>query len=145
MNARFIITRARWILVLVALALAGCGESSQFDPATQYTAESLAQELSFRYRTLKPAARAASAKPAPLRKDRDAEVKSLAEEATKKAPAATLDELLAEIADKATLIPGKSRPEVCKAMIDSLAQDKELNDSDKQLLSDKLQQLGQGS
>lgn len=132
-------------LLVGTLALAGCGETPQFDPSTKYTAESLAQELSFRYRDLKPSAKAAAAKPVQVRRDRDAESKSLGDEAGKQAPAETLDDLLAETAAKMSLIQGMSRPDVCKAMIETLAKDNALRTSEKELLKAKLQQLAQGS
>jgi hypothetical protein len=132
-------------IVMLAWTLAGCGEVPQFDPATQYTAESLAEELSYRYRDLKPTLKAAPPKPVPPRKDRDAELKSLSDEAGKKAPAATLDELLAEIDAKTRLVPGKSPPEVRKAMIEVLAKDNALKATDEELLKGKLEQLAQGS
>ena len=143
-------------VVLTALA-PGCGRGEpEFDKAALYTPESLAQELAFRYRGLKPEARKSTRRAgagtksekrlAALERARQAEKKGGDTAATKKRTGPpSLDDLLDDIDRKVDLLKGVSRPEACRQMGESLAKDSSLDENDKKLLAEKLKELGDPS
>ena len=114
-----------------------------------------AQELAFRYSTLKPEAkkstrkttsRAKSAKSiADLERARTAEKKGGAEATKKQTRPRTVDDLLEEIDSKIDMIKGTARAETCRQMIETISKDSSLTESDKQLLMEKLRDLAGAS
>jgi hypothetical protein len=147
--------------VAIALGLllssfsSGCGPAeTAFDKAAQYTPDSLAEELAYRYRGLKPESKkstrravstAKSAKrAADLDRARLAEKKGGDTPTTKKKQTGppTIDDVLDDISSKLDQITGASRAESCRRMAESLSKDNSLSDADKQLLSEKLKELG---
>ncbi len=150
-------TRGGAAAAVLALALCttmpGCGPGTpQVDKAALYTPESLAQELAFRYRGLRPeekkltrgaGRRARSAKTAAeLARDEQAQKKARgADAAAKRDGPPTLDDVMADIDAKLDKIPGMPRPEARRKMIDALANDASLSAEDKTLLSQRLEQM----
>jgi len=143
-------------LLLPVLGL-GCGPGvPESDKAAQYTPESLAQELAFRYHTLTPEARKAatrvrskskSAKSiAQLENAEKLQTKGKDVATTKKRTGPpTLDSLLEDIDGKFNLIKGTSRSEACQKAIETISKDSSLTESDKQLLTEKLRELAGAS
>jgi len=131
---RFSSTCANATTLALALALStmapGCAtDAPEVDKSAHYTPESLAQELAFRYRELKPedrkfargaVPRAGSAgKAADLERarqiDEKAEQKKGGGEVPKKRSGPpTLDEVMADIDSKIDRIPGTPRPDACR-------------------------------
>ncbi len=122
--------------VAVAVAVApGCGpEAPKFDPATRYTPDSLAQELAFRLKALGP--RRSAARPS-TRKAVGREVGKSAE-ATKAAPAETLDDLVAETARKANTIPGLPTAEALKQVADAIGRETSIAEPDRRRIAELL-------
>ena len=155
----------RWcpgaVVIVVGLVLStfssGCGPAeTKFDKGALYTPESLAEELAFRYRALKPESKkstrhaglaAKSAKrSADLDRARLAEKKGGNTAATKKQTGpTTIDDVLDDIGSKLDKINGTVRAETCRRMTEALSKDGSLNDADKKLLSEKLKELGDAS
>jgi hypothetical protein len=147
--------------VVLALGLTvlgpGCGAGTpDVDKAAQYTPESLAQELAFRYRALRPETKKASTRSrsrsrptrtiADMEKAEKLQKKAAGIATTKKRSGpATLDELLDDIEDKLDLIKGTSRSDACRQMVETLSKDRSLAESDKKLLSEKLNEMGGAS
>ena len=151
-------TRTRATAVAVALVLSlvhGCGPGEpEFDKAALYTPESLAQELATRYRELGPDAtkstpgrklEAQSAKIiAAMEKGELARKKGVTREAVKKqARPATVDDVLANIANKLSLIKGMSRADACRKMIDTFSNDRSLSAADKKALTELVGRLAE--
>lgn len=140
------------VLPLAALMLfaPGCGETPNHSAETQYTAESLAQELAFRFNTLSPSGRTAKRSRRPEKQavsskaDELSPTKSQAKAATKKELAKTIDDVLDEIQGKISLVKGMSRADVITKMIDALSKETTLSDSDRQMLAGKLKEMGGG-
>jgi hypothetical protein len=137
----------------LSTCLSGCGPTeTSFDKATQYSPESLAEELAFRYRGLKPeskkstrhalsSARSAK-KSADLDRARLAEKKGGTGASTKKQTGpTTIDDVLDDIGSKLNQINGTTRAETCRRMTEALSKDGSLDDADKRLLSEKLKEL----
>jgi len=136
---------------IACAAAGGCGSSAEFDKATQYSPETLAQELAFRYKALSPSAKAATKRrDVPNKKrgdvmkvsDEQSQVKSQAKAAAKKAPAANVDEVLDEIDAKASKITGQARAEVFNKIADAIDKDASMEAADRQTLADKLKEMG---
>jgi hypothetical protein len=136
--------RAMVAVTLAALG-AGCGsESTEFDKATNYTPESLAQELIFRYRALRPEAQAV--KPRSTKKksgppDSSGIKKSEFAPAKEKRAPATLDDVMEDIEHKVTLIKDTGRAETTKKMIETISSDPLLKDGDKKTLTELVGRL----
>ena len=137
--------------VLAFASAGGCGSSEQFNQAVEYTPDTLAQELAFRYQALSPSARVAKKRrDAPRRKqgdvskshDEQSQVKAQTKEATKKAPAVNLDDVLDEIDAKASKITGQPRAEVFQKMADAIDKEPALEPADRQTLIEKLKEMG---
>ena len=81
----------------------GCGESPKFNKDAEYTPESLAQELVFRYKALSPSGKTSKRARRPEKKavgtkaDELSTTKSQTKAATKKELAKTIDDVLDEI------------------------------------------------
>ena len=129
--------------VVLALPIlgAGCGsEQVEVDKAATYTPESLAQELIFRYRALKPDAKTATR--GSVKKSAGAAVsKKSAPSATKKQASTTIDDVLEDIGSKIALIKGQSPTETAKKMSETIASDGSLGDSDKIALTELVGRL----
>jgi hypothetical protein len=151
------LARKSWplsIALVIALALPGpgCGGSPEFDKTAQYTPESLAQDLAFRFRALSPAAKITTKTRRRTPKktatfvsdDEKSQTKTKSKESTKKALAKTADDLLDEIDAKASLIKGVSRAEVFTKMSEAISRDNSLKESERQPLAERLKEMGNG-
>jgi len=148
---RGLVAAATALAVLAIASAGGCGSSEQFDKSVDYSPESLAQELAFRYQELTPSARVAKKRrDAPRGKqgdplkshDEQSQVKAQAKEATKKAPAENLDDVLDEIEAKAAKITDHPRAQVFQKMADAIDKEAALDPADRQTLADKLKEMG---
>jgi hypothetical protein len=141
-------------LLVVIGPSGGCGRSApEVDSAARYTPESLAQELAFRYRALTPEAKNAQSRNRGSSKN----TKSIAEleskeklqtrgkdaATRKKARVLTLDDLLDELEGKLVLIKGISRLDACRQASEAILRDPSLSESEKNVLSAKLKELGE--
>jgi hypothetical protein len=142
------------LLMVVAGPGGGCGPAApEIDSAARYTPMSFAQELAFRYRALTPEAKNTQSR----NRSRSSNTKSIAQlESTeklqkrgqdaatqKKARAQTLDDLLDELEGKLGLIKGMSRLDACRQASEAISRDSSLSESDKNVLSTKLKELGE--
>jgi hypothetical protein len=160
---RFSSTCANATTLALALALStmapGCAtDAPEVDKSALYTPESLAQELAFRYRELKPEDRkfargavpraGAAGKPADLERARQIDEKAEqkkgrgGEVPKKRSGPPTLDEMMGDIDSKIARILGTPRPDACRKMIEALSKDASLSAEDKALLSDRLKEMG---
>jgi len=142
--------------VLPVLGL-GCGPGPiEVDKAAEYTPESIAQELAFRYRALNPEAKKSTRKIRPksksdksvadLERDERAEKKNKNTEATKKRTGPpTIDDVMEDLDTKLNKIKGTSRSESCQKVIETISKDSSLTESDRQNLTEKLRELAGGS
>jgi hypothetical protein len=142
-------------VLLVALAVlsslaAGCADRPEFNKAAEYTPESLAQELAFRYKALSPAAKKSTRSRRPQRAavdskaDEQSPTKSQTKAATKKELPRTVDDILDDIEAKVGLIKGMSRSDVVSKLIDALSRDTSLAEQDRQTLGSKLKEFAGG-
>ena len=124
--------------VAVVVSFVGCGGGEpQFDPSTRYSPGSLAREFAFRYKSLdRSNPGVAAGLPGGVATKSGAAIKGA--DATKAAPAGTLDALLGDVIAKASLIPGLSHAEACKKVADEVARDPTFSDADKKVVVDKL-------
>ena len=133
----------------------GCGPAApELDTSTDYTPESLAQELAFRFRALSPESKKSTRKPV-RRSKSDKSVADLeqSEITSKKGQGApvtkkrsgppTLDDLLDDVALKLEKIKGTPRAESYQKLIDAISKDSSLNQADRKVLSEKIQQLSE--
>jgi hypothetical protein len=160
---QFSSTCANATALALALALSamtpGCAtDAPEVDKSALYTPESLAEELAFRYRELKPedrmfargaVPRAGSAgKPADLERARQIDEKAEQKKggggavSKKRSGSPTLDEVMADIDSKIGRIPATPRPDARRKMIEALSKDAALSAEDKALLSDRLKEMG---
>ncbi len=141
------------LAVAVSTTAPGCGPGTpEVDRSAHYTPESLAEELAFRYRALKPEARKspraesgskADRRAAAIERARQAERKTGdAEPAKKRTGPPTLDDVLADIDLKINKVPKTPRPEVCRKMVEALSKDASLSADDRKLLSDRINEMG---
>jgi hypothetical protein len=130
----------------LAVFVPGCGTSApQVDKAAEYSAESIAQELAFRYKSLVPDAKKSTRSPRPRSKTKSVAELESGEKAIKKAAGGavakkrtappTIDDVLDDIDDKISLVKGASRSEVRKKIIEAVAKDNSLAEEDRQALS----------
>jgi hypothetical protein len=138
----------------LSTAIPGCGPGTpQVDSAALYTPESLAGELSLRYRTLKPEARKltrgadagprAAKRAAALDRARQAEKKGGGSDVpSKRTGPATLDDVMADIDAKIDKVPGTPRAVTCRKMAEAIETDSSLSAEDKALLSGRLKAMG---
>ncbi len=141
------------LVLAMAWTAAGCGSTTEHDAAVEYSPESLAQELAFRYRSLSPAAkkvvknRGETKNKAAAAAEREAQTKaqSKTKAAAKTAQAETGDDVLDEIALKARTIPGVPSAEVFHKMAEAIARDQALDETDRQTLSAKLKEMAEAA
>ncbi len=121
----------------------GCSpEPMEHDQSANYTPESLAQELVFRYRSLQPDAQIS--KLPPRRKSTDkadsarppVSKKSAEKKTAKKAVSTTIDDVIEDIESKISLIKGSSKVETTKKMIETISADRTLKDADRTTLTE---------
>ncbi len=152
------ITRAGAAAVALAITLLptvpGCGGRPDVDRSALYSPESLAQELAFRYRGLKPESRKLTRpvgrRARPEDRDRarriDEKVEQQkgggAEVPKKRSGPPTLDDVMADIDAKVDKVPGAPRAETCRRMIEALEKEASLSAEDRALLSGHLKELG---
>lgn len=148
------VTAASAVLVVLGMLItSGCGSGDpEVDKSALYTPESLAEELAFRYRALKPDARKSvrgggakgrSARTAKaIEQANAASKKESSGEIPKRSGPPTLDDLMADIDAKVGKVFKTTRAEVCKKMIESIAQDSSLTADDKKVLTEQLEGLG---
>ncbi len=142
---------SRFVRILMILSMSwlasGCDPGTEHDAAVDYTPESLAQELAFRYRDLSPSAKKASKnRSAGVAKaieatEREAVAKGRSKTATKQAQAETLDDVLDEIGDKARAIRGVSTAESLHKISEAIGRDSSLDEGDRQALAEKLDEM----
>jgi hypothetical protein len=151
-------TRARAAAVALAIVLLptvpGCGGRPAVDRSALYSPESLAQELAFRYRGLKPESRNLTrpigrrAKPEDRDRARriDEKVEQQkgggAEVPKKRAGPPTLDDVMTDIDAKLDKVPGEPRADSCRRMIEALEKDASLSAEDRALLAGHLKEMG---
>lgn len=128
-------------LIALVLALAGCGDPApQFDPAVNYSADTLAREFLFAYKELKTsngsAVRAKGPKERPEAATKGAAARG--EAVAKKAEIATLDELIGDTIRKASSIPGTPASRACREVIEAVAKDPSVPEVDKKLVAESL-------
>jgi len=150
-----VMTTATIATVMLSVAAPGCGPAtSEADKAAEYTAETIAQELAFRYRSLNPEAkkstRAPKAKPtksiAQLETDEKLQTKSKDVATTKKRSGPpSLDDVLDDIDVKLGRLKGTSRSAACQQVIETISKDNSLTENDKKLLTEKLKERSDGS
>jgi hypothetical protein len=145
---------AIFMLLLTVLGLSCSPAEPEVDKSAVYTPESLASELTYRFRQLSPDAKSAAVR----YQHNTRNAKGLKEETEsaknktsggaparkKQAGPSTLDDLLADIDGKLDLIPGASRADACKKMTETISADSALPDGDKQRLKELVTKL-QGS
>lgn len=145
---------AIFMLLLTVLGLS-CGPGEpEVDRSALYTPESLASELTYRFRQLSADAKSAAVRyqhSARNSKGPGEETESAKNKTSGGAPARKkqagppgLDDLLADIDGKLDLIPGVTRADTCKKMAETIAADSALPDGDKQRLKELVAKL-QGS
>ena len=138
------------LLAVLFCSAPGCGEDPSFNTETQYTPESLAQELAFRYHALSPSGKTSTRARRPAKKavdskaDEQSPTKSQAKAATKKELPRTVDDVLDDIEAKAGLIKGMSRSDIVSKMIDAISRESTLRENDRQMLVGKLKEFGSG-
>lgn len=141
----------RFVRVALALAmawtLAGCGSVAEHDKAVDYTPESLAQELAFRYRSLADSKKKVSKgwSKAIAATEREAAAKGRPATATKKAQVENADDMLDEIAAKALKIRSAPPAEIFQKMADAVSRDQSLGEKDRQTLAGKLEEMAEAS
>jgi hypothetical protein len=150
-----VVTTATIATVMLSVAAPGCGPAaSEADKAAEYTAESLAQELAFRYRSLKPEAkkftRAPKAKStksiAQLETDEKLDTKGKDVATTKKRSGPpSLDDILDDFDVKLGRLKETSPSAACQQVIETISKDNSLTENDKKLLTEKLKERFEGS
>ena len=123
------------MMVGVVVAVLGCGDDTpRFDAATQYSPESLAQELSFRYASLDSKSRQMT----PVytnKKTGDATRREMTKDATtKNAPEENLDSLVADIRRKADTIPNLPPGSARNSVADAVDRDSSILDDGKKAI-----------
>jgi hypothetical protein len=132
--------------VLLTLS-AGCGGEPQFGRETQYTPESVAQELAFRFKALPVSGKTSTRVRRPRKQavaskaDEKSAVKSQAKAASKKPLARTADDLLDDAETKAGLVPGMHRVEALKKVREAVSRDRSLGETDRKTLVDRLDEM----
>jgi hypothetical protein len=149
-----LLTTATISTAMLSLLAPGCGPAGlEADKAAAYTAESLAHELAFRYRSLNPDAKkstrtrkAKSAKSiTQLESDEKLQTKGKDSATTKKRSGPpTLDDVLDDIDVKLSRLNGTSRRAACQQVIETLSKDNSLTENDKKLLTEKLKERSEG-
>ena len=154
---RFPVRATAIVLGLLIVAVpGGCGPTAtEVDLTAQYTPESLAQELAFRYRKLTPDAKKAQTRNrakskttksiAQLESSEKAQTKAKAAATEKKARTENLDDLLDEFETKLGLIKDVSQRDACRRVSEAISQDTSLTASEQKLLSEKIAEFGQTS
>jgi hypothetical protein len=136
------------VSLAAALILSGCVAEPEFSKQADYTPETLAQELAFRFRALSPSSRnavknrTAARKPTMESIDEKSQAKAQSKEATKKAPASNVDGVLDDIGSKAATIRGIPRGEVFQRAADAISKDTSLEEPDRRMLAEKLKEMG---
>ncbi len=149
---RITIPAALILAVLLPVLGPGCGPAApEVDQSAEYTPESLAQELAFRFRSLNPELKKSTRRPV-RRSKSDKSVADLerSEKTSKKsqgAPVAkqraglpTVDDLLDDVGFKLDKIKVTPRAESYQKLIEAISKDNSLNEADKKLLSEKLKE-----
>ena len=133
------ITIAGVASLAVVAALSGCDDTPRFDPAIQYSADTLAKEFLYDYGQLKTKKGGGAVRSKVIKRTAEA-TKDAAKEgaATKKAPPASLDELIGETLRKATLIPGTSAADACKKVVEEVEKDPTIPEGDKKIIAEGL-------
>jgi hypothetical protein len=152
----FVATVSAALWLVAAILIPGCGPGkAEFSSETKQTADSLAQEFIFRYRTLpaqasgKSKARAIALEKARTKQalnETDEKGKSSRNEAaTKKAPPATLDALIDAIEAKLGDVPGKSKGEVARKILSRLKEEASIDEADRAVISERLGKAAGGA
>jgi hypothetical protein len=138
------------LMVVVPAIVPGCGANDLgVDKAALYTPESLASELSIRFRALNPDAKTSkrkvqsrSDKEAAERREHGNKAQTKGGGVKKKARGPmTIDDVLDDIDGKLGLINGVSRAEACRKMSDTISQDRSLTPDEKKSLEELVGRL----
>ena len=138
-------------VVAVTLPMVGTGCNSgtvEVDRAANYTPDSLADELIFRYRALSVAAKTATYRGSDARSksgkgaSAPAVSKKSVTRSTKKKGANTIDDVLEDIDSKIDLISGTPRVATKQQMVEKVSRDPSLRDTEKQELTELIGRLG---
>src|SRR5262245_5136452 len=111
------LSRKPWLRVVplaavLIISAAGCRPKPEYDKSVEYTPESLAQELAFRFNSLAPPAKTSTRTRKVVQKavgskaDEQSPTKAQSKAAPKKALAKTVDDVLDEVAVKVNLVKG---------------------------------------
>jgi hypothetical protein len=119
----------------VVITLLGCVDGDpKFDPAASYSPESLAQELSFRYKMIDRTKDDTVGDPGAVGKS--GVTKGGA--ASKKARTDTFGGMIEEISGKIGLIPGMSRAEAAKRVVELVSGDPSIPEADRKTIAEKM-------
>jgi hypothetical protein len=131
---------SRFLITIAAVGFVGCDDSPRFDPAVQYSADTLAKEFLYEYSQLKTKDGGAVRSKTGKIKDTPEVTKEAAKgsPATKKAEAASLDELIGQTLRKAKLIPGTTPADACKKVVEEVANDPSIPEADKKVIAEGL-------
>jgi hypothetical protein len=147
-----VLVAASTVLMLVVSAiLPGCGSGNlEVDKAALYTPESLASELTYRFRALGADAKTStrkvksrSEKAAAERLERAEKIEKKGGSVKKKAAKGltTIDDVLDDIDNKLDMIKDVSRTEACRKMTDTISKDSSLTEGDKKSLTELVGRL----
>jgi hypothetical protein len=133
------ITVAALATLTVAATFLGCDDTPRFDPAVQYSADTLAKEFIYEYGQLKTKDDGGAVRSKVIKQTPEA-TKEAAKNAatTKKAQAGSLDELIGETLRKANLIPGTSPADACKKVIEEVQKEPSIPEGDKKIIAEAL-------
>jgi hypothetical protein len=140
------------VLFLVAAFVPGCGPAShEVDRSAEYSAESLAQELVFRFRSLVPESRKSTRAVKARSKVKTVAELETGEKLQKKASGGavtkkrtgppTIDDVLDDIDEKLSSLKGASRSESRRKMIDAISKDVSITAAERNTLTELLGRL----
>jgi hypothetical protein len=135
--SRIVIAAAATFAAIVGFL--GCDDTPRFDPALQYSADTLAKEFIYEYGQLKTKDDGGAVRSKVIKQTPEA-TKEAAKDAatTKKAQAGSLDELIAETLRKAKLIPGTSPADACMKVIEEVQKEPSIPEGDKKIIAEAL-------
>ena len=142
-SAKILAMIAVLALICVAPAIwSGCGPSAPaFDPQTDYTPESLAGELAFRYRDLPENGKKISSRPVKKAEPLKGKALEKSGEATKEPATNSPDTIFEDLALKIRQSKKLSPADFCKQMIEAVKKNESLKPEERDALVKRLEQL----
>jgi hypothetical protein len=135
--SRLVVASAATFLATVGFV--GCDNTPRFDPALQYSADTLAKEFIYDYSQLKTKDEGGAVRSKVVKQTPEATKEAAKGSATtKKATSGSLDELIAETLRKAALIPGTSASDACKKVIEEVQKEPSIPEGDKKIIAEAL-------